>query len=102
MCFKNVSNPSFIDLYFTNSALSFQHILTISCGLSDYHRLVLTVLKISKNKLREIVYRNYKYFNSQNFNDDSCSKSNKTFLNVLNKHPPLQKKQLRANHASCV
>ena len=71
MCSKNASNPCFIDLYSTNSALSFQHTLTISCGLSDYQKLVLTVLKItiSKNKLREIVYRNYKYFNSQNFND---------------------------------
>ena len=95
-CFKNVSNPS---------EMSFQLTLTVvSCGLSDFHKLVMTVLKttFSKNKPREIVYRNYKYFNSQNFNDDSCSKSNKTFLNVLNKHPPLQKKQLRANHASCV
>ena len=71
MCSKNASNPCFIDLYLTNCALSFQHTLTISCGLSDYQKLVLTVLKItiSKNKLREIVYRNYKYFNSQNFND---------------------------------
>ena len=47
----------------------------------------MTLLKttFSKNKPREIVYRNYKYFNSQNFNDelqfvlskeniDSCSK----------------------------
>ena len=95
MCFKNVSNPSFIDLYFTNSALSFQHILTISCGLSDYHRLVLTVLKISKNKLREIVYRNYKYFNSQNFNDKLkfCffkSKFNQTFFDASNKHASLK------------
>ena len=73
----------------------------------------MAVLKttFSKNKPREIVYRNYKYFNSQNFNDelkfvfskeniDSCSKFNQTFLNVLNKHAPLKKKQLRANHAS--
>ena len=59
------------------------------------------------------MYRNYKYFNSQNFNDElklvfskqniySCSKFNQTFLNVLNKHVPLKKKQLRADHASHV
>ena len=95
-----------------SNALSFQHTLTVSCGLSDFHKLVMTVLKttFSKNKPREIVYRNYKYFNSQNFNDelkfvfskeniDSCSKFNQTFLNVLNKYAPLKKKQLRANHA---
>ena len=75
----------------------------------------MTVLKttFSKNKLHEIVYRNYKYFNSQNFNDklklvfskeniDSCCKFDQTFLNVLNKHAPLKKKRLRANHTSYV
>ena len=72
----------------------------------------MTVLKttFSKNKPHEIVYRNYKYFNSENFNDelkcvfpkeniDFCSQFNQTFLNVLNKHASLKKKQLRANHA---
>ena len=95
--------------------LSFQHTQTVLCGLSDFHKLVLTVLKItfSKNKPRELVYTNYKYFNSHNFNDefkfhfsneniDSCSKFNQTFLDVLNKHTPLKKKRLRANHASYV
>ena len=75
----------------------------------------MIVLKttFSKNKPRKIVYRNYKYFTSQNFNNelefvfskeniDSCSKFNQTFLNILNKHAPLKKKQLRANHASYV
>ena len=57
------------------------------------------------------MYRNYKYFNSHNFNDKLkfafskenigfCSKFNQTFLNILNKHAPLKKKRLRANHAS--
>ena len=79
---------------------------------SDFHKLVMTVLKttFSKIKAREIVYRNYKYFNSQNFNDELklvfskenihfCSKFNQTFLNVLNKHATSKKKQLKANHA---
>ena len=98
----------------TNSALSFQHTQTVSCGLSHFHKLVFTVLKIikfSKNKPCRIIYRNYKYFNSHNFNDelkfvfsnaniDSCSKFNQTFLDVLNKHAPLKKKRFTANHAS--
>ena len=92
MCFKNFSNPSCIDLFLINKALLFQHTLTVSSGLSDFHKLALTVLKIafSKNKPSEILHRNYKYFNSQNFNDeikfvfsnekiDSCSKINQTF-----------------------
>ena len=65
-CFKNVSNPSCIDLLLTNSALSFQHTETVSTGLSDFHKLVLTVLKttVSKSKPREIHYRDYKKFDS--------------------------------------
>ena len=56
-CFKNVSNPSCIVLFLANSALSFQHTLTVSYGLSDFHKLVLKVLKIafSKNKPHGIV-----------------------------------------------
>ena len=86
-CFKSISNPSCIDLFLTNNALSFQSTKTVSTGLSDFHKLVLTVLKTSivKNKSREIQYRNYKYFDSKKFNRnlkeefsgkyvDSCSK----------------------------
>ena len=38
-CFKNVLNPSCIDLLLTNSALSFQHMETVSPRLSDFHKL---------------------------------------------------------------
>ena len=49
-CFKNVSNPSCIDLSsFTNNVLSFQHMETVSTGLSDFHKSVLTVLKTNKS-----------------------------------------------------
>ena len=30
-----------IDFFLTNSALSFQHTLTQSCGLSDFHEVVI-------------------------------------------------------------
>ena len=55
-CFKNVSNPSCIDLLLTNSALSFQHTETVSTGLSDFHKLVLTVLKTTflRNSLQRL------------------------------------------------
>ena len=51
-CFKNVSNPSCIDLFLTNNALSFQHTETVSTGLSDFHKLVLTVLKTTRNQTK--------------------------------------------------
>ena len=58
-------------------------------------------------------YRNYKYFDSRKVNRDlkdefsreyvvSCSKSDEILLKVLNRHAPLKKKMLRANHARYV
>ena len=57
-CFKSVENP--IDLILTNSNMSFQNTTTVFAGISDFHKLVLAVLKISftKNKPKEIIYRN--------------------------------------------
>ena len=100
-CFKSISNPSCIDLNLTNNALSFQSTKTVSTGLSEFHKLVLTVLKTSivKNKLPEIQYRNYKYFDPRALKEefsrqygDSCSKFDEIFLKVLNRHAPLKKK----------
>ena len=60
-CFKIISNPSYIDLFLTNNALSFQSTKTVSTGLSDFHKLILTVLKTSivTSKPRKIKYKNY-------------------------------------------
>ena len=111
-CFKNVSNPTYIDLSLTNQVFSFQNIINVATGLSDFHKLILTVLKtsFSKNKSKKISYRDYKNFNSNIFYDklhyvfsnliiDTCDKFDKVFLEILNKHAPLRKKLLRANHA---
>ena len=44
-CFKSLSNPSFIDLIITNSFSNFQNTRAISTGLSDFHKMVVSVLK---------------------------------------------------------
>ena len=44
-CYKSLSNPNCIDLVITNSSSSFQNTKTISRGLSDFHKMVITVLK---------------------------------------------------------
>ena len=69
-CFKSISNPSCVDWFLTNNALSFQSTETVSTGLPGFHKLVPTILKTSivKNKPRETQYRNYKYFDSKKFN----------------------------------
>ena len=45
-CFKNAENPSKIDLFITNSPLSFQNASVIDTGLSDFHRMIITVMKL--------------------------------------------------------
>ena len=112
-CFKNANNPSTIDLFLTNSSLAFQNTTTTFTGLSDCHKLVLTVLKttFSKNKPKELFYRDYKKFSFSDFNDEiktifsrntvgSCYQFDQIFLNVLDKHAPMKRKLLRANHSS--
>ena len=71
-CFKSVENPSCIDLILTNNAMAFQNTTTVFTGLSDFHKLVLTVLKtsITKSKPQKITYRDYKNFDSVRFNGE--------------------------------
>ena len=109
-CFKNVLNPSCIDLFITNSPLSFQNTV-ISNGLSDFHKMVITVMKMSFKKHSPIErhYRDYKNFDRTKFKNNLNEKLSEgisnyesfetTFIEVLNKHAPLRKKLRRANHA---
>ena len=58
-CFKSTDNPSCIDLFITNSYRSFQSTTTVSTGLSDFHKMTVTVLKTTypKAKPRIMTYR---------------------------------------------
>ena len=44
-CYKNPNNPSSIDVILTNSKNSFQNSMAIETGLSDHHKMIITVLK---------------------------------------------------------
>ena len=44
-CFKNPDHPTCIDLILTNRQKSFQNSIIIGIGLSDFHKLTVTVLK---------------------------------------------------------
>ena len=60
-CFKNPDKPSCIDLILTNFPKSFLKSQTLETGLSDFHKLTLTVLKIHyKKKPLVIMHRDYK------------------------------------------
>ena len=61
-CFKNPLNPSSIDLILTNRPKSFIGNTVIETGLSDHHKMTITVLKTSlpKQTPNIIRYRDYR------------------------------------------
>ena len=66
-----MQNPGCIDLLLTNYSYAFQQTTAISSGLSECHKLLLTVLKTSipKGNPRQITYRDYEKFDSLKFNN---------------------------------
>ena len=71
-CFKNPSNPSSIDVMLTNDKSSDQNSVTLETGLSDHHKMTITVLKASyiKKAPINISYRSYKNFDETLFKND--------------------------------
>ena len=113
-CYKNPLKPSKIDLMLTNKNRSFQNSQTIETGLSDFHKMTVTVLKTyyQKKSPTLIKYRNYKNFNDSHFRSALQSELGKldtesidyttfhnTFMTVLEKHAPIKEKFVRANNA---
>ena len=58
-CYKNLENPSCIDLFLTNCPRSFHNTCLYETGLSGFHRLVVTILRTSFEPLPPKI-RNYK------------------------------------------
>ena len=65
-CFKHPLNPSCIDLFLTNSLQSYQNTATISTGLSDFHKMIVTVHKSTfrKSNPKVIQYRCFRNFDN--------------------------------------
>ena len=110
-CFKSVDNPTCIHLFLTNSNRSFQNTTTVSTGLSDFHKMTVTVMKTTfvKQKPKIILYRDYSKYvqdncfielreNMQNTEVREYETFENIFLKGLNKHAPYKKKLIRANH----
>ena len=117
-CFKS-NKGSLIDLMLTNKPKSFykSHHSFVT-GLSDCHKLIVSFLRTSFQKLpsKFLIYRNQKNFHESNFLRDldsrflqgelykNCkdpyTKISEIFSAVLNYHaPPLKQKSVRGNHA---
>ena len=114
-CFKNPINPTCIDLIITNRPKSFQESEVIETGLSDFHKMSLTVMKVfyNKQKPKIIQYRKYKGFSNEAFMQELESAlarfsqiSFRTFKStvdyILQKHAPIKKRYVRANQASFI
>ena len=71
-CFKNAENPSCIDLILTNKPSFFQKTSVTEMGISDFHKLTITMLKSSfiKQVPKILKYGNFKRFNNEYFRND--------------------------------
>ena len=114
-CYPN-NHKSAIVIFLTNKPRSYQFTSVTETGLSDYHRLITTLMKshFSSSKPKIIHYRNFKRFDEQKFiadvknadfsfeTDDpneNYSALTNTFSLIVEKHAPLKKKIVKGNHA---
>ena len=115
-CFKNPEKPSFIDLILTKRSKSFQSTCVIETGLSDFHRMTVSILKMHFRKLlpRIISYRDVSNYHNVNFinsltevlfevaNTEPFVKDPHCFYKVctevLNQHAPRKKKYVCGNN----
>ena len=70
-CFKNHDKPTYIGRILTNQSRSFQSSCVIDTGLSDFHRLTVTVLKtyFKRQELNVTMYRDYKKLSNEIFRE---------------------------------
>ena len=68
-CFKNPENPTSTDLILTNNPPSLKNTYVIETGLSDFHKMIVAVMKMHfpKMKLEVVSYQKYKDFHNQKF-----------------------------------
>ena len=113
-CFKNYLNPSSIDVVLTNRFRSFMNSQVIDTGLSDHHKMTITVLRmyVKKQVPTFIKYRDYKNFDNLRFHNELRQKLQEVnttnicydtfeniFMDLLNANAKIKKKYIRANNA---
>ena len=100
-----------------NSAKSFESTCPIETGLSDFHKLAVTVLNEKHERMsskvihyRDLKKYDYLIFNNNlgketenlNFSELDFATLRKIFIEILDKFSPLKKKYTRANHSKFV
>ena len=81
-CYQNPNNPPCTDLLLTNFPKYFQNSSVTETGLSDFHKMEVTVMKTNFRKLEPkiINYRNYRYFSNYRFREKVTSELSKVVL----------------------
>ena len=107
-----ISKPRCIDLILTNRKHSCKDTFTFKTGLSDFHKMILTVLKggsYVKRGPRIIEYKDYNKHSTLDFKQNAIDTINKLsrkinfdstnneLLKVLNQHAPIKEKYIRSN-----
>ena len=101
-CYKNPNKPTCIDLMLTNKPRSFKNSSVLETGLSDFHKMTLTVTRAHfvKQTPKVVYYRDYKKFSNDLFRNDipqaqalTNTKENiqTNIVNIFNEHAPLKK-----------
>merc|ERR1712126_503541 len=96
----------------TNKKSSFENSITLESGLSDCHKMTITVLKRYFKKADPITvnYRDFKSFDGLKFRNDvkqqlenieilDVERFTNVFNDALNMHAPMKKKVLRGNNS---
>ena len=113
-CFKNPLNPSSIDVILTNKPRCFQNSTTIETGLSDHHKLTITIMRSFYPKQSPVIksyrdYRNFDEFTFRNallkelYNVHRGEVNLETFqmivVRLLNLYAPIKRRFTRANNS---
>ena len=108
ICFQGPG--SCIDLMLTIRKYCFHGTPLFETELSNHHHLIYSIFKrtLEKEEPKQVIYRNYKQFQWQHFQNDLKSSLNncnrnfdeyeKTFTSALNSHTPKKVKVLKGYH----
>ena len=110
-CFKG-NNPSCIDHITTNIPKRFMKSLSLETGISDHHKMIMTIFRstFSKGKSKSYYYRDYSKFDLEKYKKDlsnqllsgninSYDKFSEILSKSFDKIAPLNEKKLRFNNA---
>ena len=113
-CYKNPNNLSSIDVILTNRKRSLEISMAMETGLSDHHKMIITVLKSNYKKRGPLLvnYRSYRKFDENLFRNElgntlenligenmGYDEFKNVFLKNLNLHAPMKKKSVWGNNA---